>query len=323
MNKTDRSAIINRIIEKINESNTIAIAGHVSPDGDAVASCLALAMSIKKLGKTPVVLLEEMPKRYNFMNGGEFVRLDSPCEAPDLFICCDCASKERIGKFEEAFDKAGATILIDHHVSNIAYGKINYIEPGASSASEMVYNVIDTIGNMDKDIASVIYAGILFDTGGFRFKSTSPETMIKVSKLMEFGIPFDKIYTDVLHVHSYQEALIFSKAVSKMKFLGELPIVYSVVTTEEMDSVGATRADLGGVVSYMLNTASAEISIFVSQVSESESKVSFRSINADVNVIAANWGGGGHVNAAGATLKTEPEAALAEVLNFVSEGYSR
>ena len=323
MDSTTKQNLINQIIEKIHNSSFIALAGHVSPDGDSVASCLALAMSINKLGKSTVVLLEEIPVRYKAIIGRcDFVKTTTPCEIPDLFISCDCASKERMGKFEELFDKTQETIVIDHHISNIGYAKINFIDANASSASEMVFDVIDAIGNMDKAIASAIYAGIIFDTGALRFKSTSPRTMMKISKLMEFGIPFDKIYADMMLTHSYQSAMIFAKAISKMKFVDGLPIIYSFITKEEMDNAGATRGDLEGAVGYMLNTEGAEVSVLVSEVSENESKASFRSHKFDVNTIASHWGGGGHVNASGATIQAGAEAALEQVLSLMYERYN-
>jgi len=322
MEAAEKTSLITQIAEEIHKSSFIAIAGHVSPDGDAVASCLALALCFNKLGKKTVVLLEEIPVRYSSLNGREYLQSDVEAELNhDLFVCCDCGSKERMGKFQEIFDKTDKTIVIDHHVSNTSYGTVNYVDPSASSTSEMVYDIIECIGNMDKDIAEAIYMGIIFDTGGLRFKSTTPETMIKVAKLMETGIPFSKIFTESMLTHSYIEAKIFSKAIEKMKFVEGLPVAYSFLTKEDMDSVNATRADLEGIVEYILNTKGAEVSVFVSQSGENESRVSFRSLEFDVNIIASNWGGGGHVNAAGATIKMKPEAALNDILKLISERY--
>jgi len=321
MESVIRQKVIAQIVDKINNSRFIVIAGHVSPDGDSVASCLALAMSIKKLGKTPMVLMEEIPRKYRSIAGREFIKIDyeNAEGVPDLFICCDCGSKERMGKFEELFDKTVETIVIDHHISNTGYGEINYVDAKSSSASEMVYDVIMAIGNMDKDIASAIYAGIIFDTGGLRFKSSSPATFVKVSKLIECGIPFDEIYAEMMLTRSYKATLLFAKAVGKMEFLEGMPVVYSFVTKGEMDSIAANRSDLEGVSGYMLNTEGAEVSILISEVSENESKVSFRSKKIDMNILASHWGGGGHVNAAGATIALGPEAALNEVLTIVAQ----
>jgi len=324
MEAEKKKKVINKIIEEINKSSFIVIAGHVSPDGDAAASCLALAMCISKLGKKPVVFLRSIPGRYLTLKGHEFVQADfiSTDITPDLFICCDCGSKDRLGRFEGLFDKTGNTIVIDHHVSNISYGKINYIDFSASSTSEMVYDIIETVGNMDKDMAHALYMGILSDTGGFRFKSTSPATMVKVSKLMEMGIDFNTIYNETMLSHTYTEAKILSKAIEKMEFMDKLPIVYTFLTQEDMDSVAAIRADLDGIAEYMLNTKGAEISVFVSAFGDNAAKVSFRSLEFNVNLIASNWGGGGHVNAAGCTVNMQPEGALSLVLKHLSERYA-
>ena len=322
MEEIQKQSIIKQIIEEIYGSDFIAIAGHVSPDGDAVASCLALAMSIDKLGKKVAVLLEETPKRYHFMGGSEFIKSDDlSVITPDLFICCDCGSKERMGRFAAIFDKTDKTIVIDHHISNTGYGKINYVDALSSSASEMIYDIVAQIGNIDKNIAQALYAGIIFDTGGLRFKSTSSATMIKVAKLMEYDIPFNTIYTDILLTHTYVEAMMLSKTIAKMKFMEGLPVAYSYLTKEDMDSVGACRADLEGICEYLLNTRGSEVAFLISESGEKQSKVSFRSLGFDVNIIASHWGGGGHTNAAGATIEMEPEDALRSVLKQISERY--
>ena len=319
MEELKKQQVLEQIIQEVHKSSFVAIAGHVSPDGDAVASCLALAMSISKLNKQVVILLEEIPARYASLRGQEFLNTAPSSDlCPDLFICCDCGSKERMGRFEEIFDKTYMTVVIDHHVSNVSYGKINYVDFSAASTSEMVYDVIELMGNMDMDIASALYTGIIFDTGGLRFNSTSPRTVVKVSKLMEMGIPFNAIYTEAMLSHTYTEAMIFSKAVSKMKFMDGLPVIYSFLTKEDMDSVNATRKDLEGIVEYLLNTKGAEVSVFVSSSSENESKASFRSLTFNVNAIASNWGGGGHINAAGATVSLPPAEALAAILEHIA-----
>ncbi|MCL2565545.1 MAG: bifunctional oligoribonuclease/PAP phosphatase NrnA [Defluviitaleaceae bacterium] len=323
MDQVQKQNVIKQIIEEIYGSTTIAIAGHVSPDGDAVASCLALAMSLNKLGKEIVVLLEEIPKRYHFIGGNEFVKTDDLSGLmPDLFISCDCGAKERMGRFARVFDKTDKTIVIDHHISNISYGKINYVDASSSSASEMVYDILEQMGNMNKEIAQALYTGIIFDTGGLRFKSTSPDTMVKVAKLMSYGIPFNTIYTDIMLSHTYTEAMILSKAIGNMKFMEDLPVTYSHITKEDMDNVGASRADLEGICEYLLNTKGSEIAVFISQSGECQSRASFRSLGFDVNIVASHWGGGGHANAAGATIEMGPKEALQAVLEQISERYN-
>ena len=324
MELSTRKDIIGEIVDKINKSNIIAIAGHVSPDGDSVASCLAFAMSVKKLGKTPVVLMEEIPNKYKSISGREFIKTEYPSElqAPDLFISCDCGSKDRMGRFEELFDKTEETIVVDHHISNMSFGKTNYVDAKSSSASELVYDVIAVIGNIDIDIASALYAGIIFDTGALRFKSCTPDTFVKVSKLVALGIPFDEIYSDIMLTRSYNSTLLFAHVVGKMKFMEGLPVVYSTVTKAEMESLGTSRQDLEGISGYMLNIEGAEVSVLLSEFGENESKASFRSKQLDVNTLASLWGGGGHINAAGATIKSPTEAALPQVLDALAERYN-
>ena len=314
--------VVSQIAEAIYKSNIVAIAGHVSPDGDAVASSLALAMCVKKLGKTPVVLLESYPARYNFIGMNQYVKFNiyENVEA-DLFICCDCGTKSRMGQAEAVFDECENTVVIDHHIINSGYGKINYVKPHASSTCEIVFDVIEFMELMDKDIAAALYTGIIFDTGGLRFNSTSPVTMRKVAKLMEYGIPFTEIFTKTMLVHSLEEVKIFSKVAGKMKFYGDLPIVYSTATLSDMKDANAAKEDLEGIVEYMLNTKNAKVAVFFYQTGENTSKASFRSIEFDVNKIANNWGGGGHVNAAGAAIDLPINEAVEIVMEYLVGRY--
>ena len=322
MGQLNDANIVAKIAEQIYASELIAIAGHVSPDGDAVASCLALAMCIKKLGKIPVVLLESYPARYNFLGMHEYVKFDTYEDIkPDLFICNDCGTKGRLGQVEAVFDKCENTVVIDHHIINDGYGKINYVKAHASSTCEIVFDIVEFMGLMDKDIATALYTGIIFDTGGLRFNSTSPETMRKVATLMEYGIPFSDIFIKTMLVHSIEEVKIFSTVVGKMEFYEDLPIVYSTVTLAEMKAANAFKEDLEGIVEYMLNTKGAEVAVFIYETGEHASKASFRSIEFDVNKIASNWGGGGHVNAAGAATGLHIDKATKEVMEYLAERY--
>ena len=314
--------ILSKIAEQIYASEVIAIAGHVSPDGDAVASCIALATGIKKLGKTPVVLLESYPGRYTFLGLHEFVKFDGHENiAPDLFICCDCGTKGRMGQAEAVFDECENTVVIDHHIINNGYGKINLVRANASSTCEIVFDLIEFMGLMDKNIATALYTGIIFDTGGLRFNSTSPETMRKVAALMEYGVPFTEVFTRTMLIHSIEEVKIFSTVVGKIEFFKNLPIVYSTVTLAEMKAANAHKEDLEGIVEYMLNTKGAEVAVFIYQTGENTAKASFRSIEFDVNKIASNWDGGGHVNAAGAAVNLPLNEAVVEVMEYLAHRY--
>ncbi|MDR2899614.1 MAG: bifunctional oligoribonuclease/PAP phosphatase NrnA [Clostridiales bacterium] len=320
MTEVNKHTTIEKIVQTICESQTIAIAGHISPDGDAAASCFALALSIKKLNKNPVVLLESLPGRYRFIKGQEMLytgKLDDL--KPDLFIACDCGTVDRLGKYKDLFEKTKRTIVIDHHISNDGYGLINYVKPNASSTSELVYDISHLLGTIDKDIAIAIYAGIIFDTGGFRFSSTSPDTMIKISKLMEYDIPFSEVYTQTMLSHTFEEAKMLSFCINRMSFYEDKALIYTYVTLSEMEALNCTREDLEGVVEYMLNTKGALVSVLIYESEIGKCKVSFRSKSIDVNAVASNWGGGGHKAASGCAIYKAPEEAVSEILEFIGK----
>ena len=157
---------------ELSRVSSAVIAGHIRPDGDCVGSCMGMYLYIKKnfSNITRVnVFLEKIPEAMNFIKDSDKIRNDYPEEAPyDLFIGLDAGDTGRLGKAETYFAQAGRTICIDHHISNTGYADENYIVPSASSASELVYELIDP-EKIDKSIAEALYMGIAHDTGVFQY----------------------------------------------------------------------------------------------------------------------------------------------------------
>ncbi|WP_250227390.1 DHH family phosphoesterase [Anaeropeptidivorans aminofermentans] len=304
------------VSELIRNSNDIVVAGHISPDGDAVASSLALAVSINKLGIKCRVLIDDYQSRYSFIKGTEYIYRDSYSDLnPDLFIAVDCGDIGRVGKALEVFERAEKKLVIDHHASNNYFGQYNIIEPEASSTSEMIYKLVRIFDNIDIDIASALYAGIVFDTGGLRFQSTSPETLKTIISLYEYGIPFTDIYTEIMSRHSFNEAKIFSRAISKMNM--ENGIVSSYVTQAELQEFSVKSGALEGIAEYMINTRGAAVSVFAYEKAERDIKISFRSTGIDVSKIAVEFGGGGHIYAAGCSMEEDVLTALSKAVSRV------
>lgn len=174
---------------------TVAIAGHVRPDGDCVGSCLATYNYIKdNYPKIEVALyLQPIPNIFKFLSRADEIM--HSCEEDktyDLFIAQDCGDLKRLGDAAKYFETAKKTICVDHHVSNDNFADENYIFPYASSASELVFGLIGE-KSITKKIAECIYVGMVHDTGVFQYSCTSAKTMEIAGKLMEMGIDFSKI----------------------------------------------------------------------------------------------------------------------------------
>ena len=320
--KANLSDCVNQIISLLRERDMFVIAGHIGPDGDTIGSCLGLAMALGKLGKKAIVLLEPFAAKYRIIPGKKHLHHGAVDALPvDVFIALDCADVERLGFARPLFDRAATTICIDHHETNVGFAGYNFIDPAASSTAEMVFELIDAITEVDKDIATAIYAGIVGDTGGFRFISTGKPTMDIAARLMETGIPFTDIYTEMLHRHSFEAAKAFGLALGACATAMGGRIVYTYMTREMFIQVGAESSDMDSVAEYLINTRGADVALFLYEkhpkaedATDKTIKVSMRSREFHVGKVAASLGGGGHRLAAGCTITGTMDDVLLRVL---------
>ena len=303
---------------------TVAVAGHIHPDGDSIGACIGLSLYLKKVypEKRVDVYLEEIPKQFRFLSGADEILQEKATEEPyDLFICLDCGDAGRLGFAEEIFEEAKSTFCVDHHISNPGFAETNYVKPEASSASELVYRMLDP-EQVDQDIAAALYMGIAHDTGIFFYSCTSPETMESAANLMRTGIPANEIIDRTFYVKTYvQQKLLGQAILSSELYFGEKCIA-SVITKEEMDRYGADPEDLEGIVSQLRNTEGVEASVFLYELPENKFKVSLRSRQyLDMSKVAMELGGGGHARAAGVTLSGEADEILKKVLAQIKEEF--
>ena len=252
-----------QITDLLRRHDEFVIAGHIGPDEDTVGSCFALAMALGKLGKKAVVLLESHAAKHRIIPGWEYLYCGTMPLPRDIFIALDCADIERLGSAKASFEKARTTVCIDHHETNAGFADYNFIDPAASSTSEMVFRVIEALTEVDSDIATAVYAGIVADTGGFKHSYTSRSAMEIAAGLMETGIPFTEIYSEVMHRHSFAGAKAFGLALGVCETVMDGRIVYAYVTREMLAGVGADSSELDSVVEYLMNTRGAEVALFL------------------------------------------------------------
>ena len=288
------------------DAKTIGISGHIRPDGDCIGACMALYQYLKKKrpGVRVDVFLQTIPQNYRFIKGVPDIRtyFKTSVENYDLFIALDC-NKERLGDAEPFFDKAAYRVNIDHHISNKGTGDENYIDPTASSACELVYDILDDQA-LDINIAEALYTGIIADTGVFRYSNTSPKTMRIAAKLMEYGFDFSALIDQSFYEKTYLQNQILGRSLLESISLLDGRCIVSVIGRSTMEFYNALPSDLDGIVSQLLMTVGAEVSIFMFEQSAMEYKVSLRSRGkVDVSMIAGLFGGGGHMRAAGCNMQ--------------------
>ena len=294
------------------------LAGHVGPDGDTIGSSFALGMALRQMGKQVAVVLEPFSSSLDIIPGKELlVDGDYSHTGDTVSIALDCASPERLGETIGYFEMSEKTICIDHHESNTGWAKYNCIESNASSTAEMVYRLIEPITDINKDIATALYAGMVTDTGGFRYNATAKSTMEIAAKLMETGVPFTEVYSQLMHMHKFLEGKALGIALSNSSLMENGKIVYSHVEADMLKKFGAKSQHLEGTVEYLMGTRGALVAVLVYERSSvPEIKASLRSKGPNVGNIASMLGGGGHKLAAGATTYTNVEETLRRTLDY-------
>ncbi len=294
------------LLKECSGAARIGISGHIRPDGDCVGSCMGLYLYLKReLPQAQVcVFLEKPAQIFSCLKGVEEIQSDfGPQERFDVYLALD-TNPERLGGAQEYYGKAGKRINIDHHISNKdGGGDLNYIDPAASSTSELVYRLIGEKG-LDGDIAQALYLGIVHDTGVFQYSNTSPETHRAAAVLQSFGFDFSRLIQETFYEKTYLQTQILGRALlESVRFLDGKCVV-SVISRKTMDFYGASSQDLEGIVGQLRNIADVECAIFLYETDQHEYKVSLRSGGlVDVAAVASYFGGGGHVRAAGCTMK--------------------
>ena len=309
------------ILEVIQNHEKFVIVGHSGPDGDAIGSCFGLALALEKMGKQAKVVLETYSSKYYIIPGrrllhvGSFDKLDF-----EVLISLDCAELSRLGNAKYLFERAAITICIDHHETNKGFAQYNYLEPETPSTSEMVFRIVEQLVELDMDIATAIYAGIVSDTGGFRYKATCNSTMKIAAKLMDTGIPFTDICNELMHIHRFSAGKALGRALENSGQHYEGRIVYSFMTRDMLAEVNADPSDLDGVVEYLMATRGADVAVLVYEKSAPPNvKVSMRSQGPNVGRVATILGGGGHALAAGGTVVGTVEEILERTLEILKE----
>ena len=308
------------IYNLINDSMHIALAVHTNPDGDAIGACTALALVLEKMGKKPIILMKDIPDKYNFIHGKELIYDEYPDNLPlELFIALDCGDKERIGEYISIFDTAKITINIDHHITNPKSADYNLVNSNASSTCEIIYELIKDWGlSLDKEIASSLYTGIAFDTGGFKHNNTSSFTHKIIADLLTYNINFTDIMNKLFFSRSLSATKLLAYALNKMELYQNNQLSICTLDKKELEKFDAKNFDTEGIISFMKNTEGVLIACLLYEKSENEIKVSFRSSdNIDISVIAQIFGGGGHKKAAGCTINKTIIEAKDEVINTI------
>lgn len=299
------------------------MASHVRLDGDALGSELAMYRMLANMGKEVVVYNEdEAPGNYRFLPDCEKIVHHLPDPGGfEVAVVLDCSELERIGKEAGRVGTMKQIINIDHHVSNERFGGLSYVDPEASSTGEMLYRLFSAAKvELAKDMATNLYAAILTDTGGFRYRNTSKDTLIASGKLVENGADPQWISENIYESNDPAKIELLSRALNTLSFDWDKKVGCITIMQRTLAETGSLMEHTEGLVDIPRSVRGIEVSILFVEMSDRYFKVSLRS-KGKINVerIARAFGGGGHINAAACHLEGEIDVVRRLVLDVIGE----
>lgn len=293
----------------------IVVVGHKNPDGDAVGSCLALAHTLNSLKhKATVIMPNDFPDFLKWLPDCDGILIydketeksNTFIDEADLIFTLDFNALNRTGSMEMPLKESSAQfVLIDHHQQPDDYAMAVYSDVTMSSTCEMVYHFLDALDSLQlitSDVATQLYAGIMTDTGSFRFPATSATTHRVIAHLIECGVKNSVIHQNIYDTNTPDRIALLGVALQNMKILPEYRTAYITLSQKELDDHHFKKGDTEGFVNYALSVTGVVFAvIFIENRQEQIVKISFRSKGSfSVNEFARkHFNGGGHTNAAG------------------------
>jgi phosphoesterase RecJ-like protein len=301
------NAALDRAADAIAGAETVALACHVSPDGDALGSMLGLFHALRAAGR-PVVASFPNPfvigPHYRDFPGLESLTPpnDFPAE-PGVMVTFDCGSLGRLGDLEPSAKAAGELIVVDHHVSNDHYGSINVIDANAAASGVLVRRLIDRLGlPLERDAALCLYAALVCDTGRFQYDTTTAEVFDLARELVSFDVPVSKLSRTLFEEHRFAYLQLLGEALARAELISDQRFVWTAVTNDMLVRHGVTIEEVEGLIDILRRTSEAEVTCVLKEEVDHTVRVSLRSLGeVDVRHIAEAHHGGGHRFAAGFT----------------------
>jgi bifunctional oligoribonuclease and PAP phosphatase NrnA len=293
----------------LTEQNSFLLLIHHTPDGDAVASSLALALALKALGKTvEIVCADPIPLQFQFLPWAHKIKQEFPdTERFDVTITLDCGDSKRTGfRIQlKSLIKHNQTVLIniDHHPKNDLHSLAahNFVDYNAPSTSFLIYQVIREINvPLNHKIATCLLTGLYTDTGGFKHPNTTSETLKFASLLLSYGARLKHITTHIAQPSTVGRLKLWGIALSRIQRHQDFNIISTYITHDDILKTQTTEEDIGGIAA-LLASIPAEVAILVIQFNDGTTQVRMRTKNKWVNLapLATYLGGGGQKKSAG------------------------
>lgn len=305
-------------VKKIKQARSIAIAGHINPDGDSIGSLLSLGLGLKKLGKRVYMLSADgVPQAYKRLPGSSLI-VRRVAKKLDLAIAVDCSTKEMLGEAFGVFRKAGSILEIDHHKSRASFGDTSLVDPQAAAVGEIIYLLLKELRvPVRTAIAQSILTSLIVETNSFRLPNTRAFTFEICAELLKKGVDFYSL-TNMVYWSKTRAALILTgTCLLRARFIKGGRIAWSIVKEKDFRRVSGSDEDVDTVADQLRSIQDVEIAVLFREKNRKFLRVSLRS-KGKVNLfeLAHSFNGGGHADSAGCTIKNNAKS-LKEFLNRV------
>jgi len=321
-------AQIDELVNVLSRAKRVLLTGPAGIDGDSIGACLALAEGLRRHLMLEVYVAGVAPARYAWMDGAPALLSDDELHSSyDAVVVLDGDKGRLTTGVEHMFNRARYKVVIDHHGTTTSDGyDLAIVDSGAAATCEMVYQILKRWNvPLDKKIAASLYVGLIFDTGGFRHSNTTPEVLRMAAEMLESGIDVSTISYTVLSQNSEAGVRLLTSMLANRRTY-EPGLSIGGCTLEQMQEAGATKADLEGLVDALLYIEGIGLACLFVELPNKRVKLSLRSrCGVDVAAFAKSMdpGGGGHVKAAGVTMRGDFEdvvdLASAELLQRILE----
>jgi bifunctional oligoribonuclease and PAP phosphatase NrnA len=315
----ETAAVYAEVASSLLGAKRVIVCAHVTPDGDAVGSVLALTMALTLAGIDVVPTLADHhggASTYKFLAGFDLYRPAAALEPADVFVALDTPDPDRLGVAERLARASGTIVLMDHHADNHLFGALNLVDTAAASTASMVWRLLPQLGvEPNAAISAACYAGLMTDTGRFSYGNTTPLALRDAAAMIEAGADARDIYTRIYETRSPAALALLGRVLSRITIANGGHVAYSWMTDEDLAQTGTRPEDTENIVDVVRQVDHVEGVVFFKAQTDSV-KISLRAktTTLDVAAIAHRFGGGGHTAAAGAAAPLPLESAIEAVL---------
>ena len=308
------------ITSRLKKLKSAAIFCHMRPDGDTIGAAMGLKSLLELHGCSASVVCEsQIPSKFLFLPGIETIT-STPDENAEAYIAVDCSDPHRLGALSDIFERAKKPKFnIDHHISNTRYGDFFLIEDRAATC-EIITEMTDEFGRLTPLTANYLLMGLSSDTGNFAHKNVTASTFQAAAKLVSCGGDIHLVQYHMFKKQSAERAKLFGRTMEAIRYFVEGRIAFISVSQKQMDACGATSDMTEGFIDFPLSVEGVEVAVCVLETAKNRYKISLRSNGkADVNAVAAVYGGGGHTLASGCMIQGDLEEVIDKLRFTISQ----